>query len=295
MIRDHLFPKTIEEAVHLLETFRGKARVLAGGTDLIIDIRNKEFDFEVLVDTANITRLRSLEEEDGKVFIGAAVTFTELETHRLVKDHFLALSQAAGTVGGPQIRNRGTLGGNIVSAQPAADGALALFAFDATIEIAGPHGVREIPIREAYHGLGQSKINPTQDLLVGIRMKKRKAGEGSNYQRVSVRRAMQLPILACAVSLKTRDLRVDRARVALGPVANTPFRAEKVEAFLKGRFLGEEIFEEAGEVVSQDVNPRDSKLRGSRDYRKKLAAVLVKRGLREAASDSAKPGAGHVS
>jgi len=286
MIVDHLFPRTNEEAVEILEKHRGRATVISGGTDLIIDIRSKGFDFEVLVDTANITRLRTIEEEKGKIFIGAAVTFTELETHRLVRDHFLALSQAASMVGGPQIRNRGTIGGNIVSAQPAADGALGLFAFDATIEVAGPLGVREMSIREAYLGLGQSRINPSRDLLVGIRMKKREAGEGSNYQRVAARKAMQLPILACAVSLSVRNQRVDLARIALGPVAHTPFRAEKVEAFLKGRLLEEETLQEAEEIVSEDVNPRDSKLRGSRDYRKKLAAVLVKRGLREAARET---------
>jgi CO/xanthine dehydrogenase FAD-binding subunit len=285
MIVDHLFPRTTEEAVEILERHRGRATVISGGTDLIIDIRNKKFDFEVLVDTANMTRLRSIEEEDGKVFIGGAVTFTELETHRVVRDHFQALAQAASLVGGPQIRNRGTIGGNIVSAQPAADGALALHAFDAMLETAGPHGIREIPIREAYLGLGQSRINPSQELLVGIRMKKREAGEGSDYQRVAVRRAMQLPILACAVSLKTRNERVERTRIALGPVANSPFRAEKVEAFLKGKRLGDEIFEEAGEIIFEEVNPRDSKLRGSRDYRIKLAAVLVRRGLREAARE----------
>jgi CO/xanthine dehydrogenase FAD-binding subunit len=285
MIVDHLFPRTAEEAIEILERHRDRATVISGGTDLIIDIRNKAFEFEVLVDTAKITRLRSIEEEGGKIFIGAAVTFTELETHRLVRDHFPALAQAASLVGGPQIRNRGTIGGNIVSAQPAADGALALHAFDATLEVAGSHGVREIPICEAYLSLGQSRINPSQELLVGIRMEKREPGEGSDYQRVAVRRAMQLPILACAVSLKATDQRVEWARVALGPVANIPFRAEKAEAFLKGKHLREEVFEEAGEVVFEEVSPRDSKLRGSRDYRKRLAAVLVTRSLREAAGE----------
>jgi CO/xanthine dehydrogenase FAD-binding subunit len=96
---------------------------------------------------------------------------------------------------------------------------------------------------------------------------------------------MQLPILACAVFLRARDQRVERARVAIGPVADTPFRAEKVETFLKGKPVGEEILEASGEMVFEEVNPRDSKLRGSRDYRRRLAAVLVKRGLREAARE----------
>jgi carbon-monoxide dehydrogenase medium subunit len=279
VIRDHLFPKTIEEALALLKEYKGKARLIAGGTDLIADIRRKEFDFEVLVDLEKIRKLRSIREESKKIFIGSGVTFTELEENELIKRNALALSRAASLMGSPQVRNRGTIGGNIVSSQPAADGALALFALDAMLEIAGIKGTREIPIDKAYLDIGKSIINPSGEILVGVRFEKRKKGEGSNYQRVAIRKAMALPILACGVFVKSIDRSIASARIAIGPVSNTPFRARETEDFLKGKSLSPETFERAGEIASEEVNPRDSRLRGSGIYRKGLSAVLVKRGL----------------
>jgi carbon-monoxide dehydrogenase medium subunit len=285
VLRDHLFPKTTSEALALLTEYKSKARLIAGGTDLIIDIRKKEFDFEVLVDIEKIKKLRAIREESRKIFIGSGVTFTELEENELVKANALALSQAASLMGSPQVRNRGTIGGNIVSAQPAADGALALVAFDAMLEIAGVRGIREIPISKAYLDIGKSIINPSKEILIGIRLNKRKKGEGSNYQRISSRRAMALPILACGIFIKSMDGSIQLARIATGPVSNTPFRARETEDFLKGKPLIEEVFQEAGQIASEEVNPRDSKLRGSKIYRKGLTAILVKRGLEKAVAE----------
>mgnify|MGYP001035703993 CR=1 FL=1 len=279
MIKDHLFPKTINEALGLLKEYRGKARLIAGGTDLITEIRDRGCSFEVLVDIEKIRKLRSMREEGRKIFIGSGVTFTELEENEFIRANAQVLSQAASLIGSPQVRNRGTIGGNVVSAQPAADGALALFALDAMLEIAGIKGTREIPIDKAYLDIGKSIIDPSKEILVGIRFEKRKKGEGSNYQRVAIRRAMALPILACAVFVKAIDGSIGSARIAIGPVSNTPFRAREAEDFLKGKPLTPEIFERAGEIASGEVNPRDSRLRGSRIYRKGLSAVLVKRGL----------------
>lgn len=286
MLKDHLFPETIGEAIFLLGKYPRKARVIAGGTDLIIELRGKKYDFEILVDVERIERLRSIREDDGKIFIGSGVTFTELEDSELVKANALALSQAASTVGGPQIRNRGTIGGNIVSAQPAADGALALFAFDAILEVMGPGGMRKIPIGEAYQSVGKSRIDPSKELLVGLWLEKGKRGEGSNYQRVAIRRALQLPILACAIFIKVKDGLISFSRIALGPVANVPFRPRRAEEFLKLKPLSEDIFRKAGEIASEEARPRESKLRGSSFYRKELAAIITRRGLGEAAAEA---------
>jgi len=279
VIKDHLFPKTIGEALALLQEYKGKARLIAGGTDLIPEIREEESDFEVLVDIEKIKKLKAIREESKKIFIGSGVTFSELEENELIRTNALALCQAASLMGSPQVRNRGTIGGNIVSAQPAADGALALSAFDAMLEIASVRGTREIPIDKAYLDIGKSIINPSKEILVGIRLEKRKKGEGSNYQRIAMRRAMALPILACGVFVKSINGLIQSARIAIGPVSNTPLRAREAEDFLKGKPPTAETFERAGEIASEEVNPRDSRLRGSRIYRKGLSAVLVKRGL----------------
>jgi CO/xanthine dehydrogenase FAD-binding subunit len=140
-------------------------------------------------------------------------------------------------------------------------------------------GIREIPIEKAYLDIGKSAINPSKEILVGIRLEKCKKGEGSDYQRVAMRKAMALPILACAVFVQPMDRSMACSRIAIGPVSNAPFRARKTEDFLKGKSLTPEIFERAGEIASEEVTPRDSRLRGSRIYRKGLTAVLVRRGL----------------
>ncbi|MFB3883962.1 MAG: xanthine dehydrogenase family protein subunit M [Thermodesulfobacteriota bacterium] len=282
MLRDHLFPKTVSEALMLLKECKGKARLIAGGTDLIPEIRGGAFDFEILVDIEKIKRLKSIREESRKIFIGSGVTFTELEESKLICQNAQALSQAASLMGSPQIRNRATIGGNIVSAQPAADGTLALLPFDAMLEIEGMKGTREIPISKAYLDVGKSILDPSREILVGIRLEKRNKGEGSNYQRIAVRKAMALPILACGVFLKSVNGSIEYARIGIGPVSNIPFRARETEEFLKGKPLSEGVFEKAGEIASEEVNPRDSKLRGGKEYRRGLAAVIVKRGLQEA-------------
>lgn len=285
MLRDHFFPETIGQALEIMEGHKGKARLIAGGTDLIANIRRKEIDFEVLVDIEKIGGLRLIREEDGKILIGSAVTFTELEENELIRNNASALAQAAAQVGSPQVRNRGTIGGNIVSAQPAADGALALFAFDAVLKIAVKEGIREIPITQAYLAIGKSVIDPSREILIGIQLEKREKGEGSNYQRVAIRKAMTLPILACGLFMKTTERSIQFARIAIGPVSNIPFRARRAEDFLKGKPLVEEIFREAGKIVSEEVAPRDSMLRGSTVYRKNLAAVLARRGLERVAAE----------
>jgi len=284
MIKDHLFPRTVEETISLLEKYAGKARLIAGGTDLIIEMREGKYDFEVLVDIEKLDQLGVIREEGEAIFVGSGVTFAELEESELINKNAVAISQAASLVGGPQIRNRGTIGGNIVSAQPAADGVLALFAFETTLEITGTEGTRKIPIKEAFQGIGKSRIDPTRELLVGVQFAKRKSGEGSNYQRIAIRRALQLPILACAIFVKTRNESIEESRTAIGPVAEVPFRVMRAEEYLKGKSLTEGVLQKTGEIVSEEVNPRHSKLRGGGFYRKQLAAVIVRRGLLEAAA-----------
>ena len=288
MIKDYLFPSSVEESLELLKKYEGRARLIAGGTDLIVDMRREKPTFEILLDIERIDKLREIKEEECSIFMGAGVTFTELEESAVVNRHAEALALAASQVGGPQIRNQGTIGGNVVSAQPAADGALALFALNAQLEVASWEGTRAIPIQEAYQGLGKSLIDSTREILVGIRVDRLQGEAGSNYQRVAVRRALQLPVLGCGVFVKIRGGIIEMARLSIGPVANRPFRAYRAERFLKGKGLTEEIFQTAGKMVAQDVRPRESRLRGSSVYRKELAAVLIKRGLNAAGAASGK-------
>ncbi|MEW6265141.1 MAG: FAD binding domain-containing protein [Thermodesulfobacteriota bacterium] len=290
MIKDHVFPETVAEAVDLLDRYAGRARVIAGGTDLIIQMKKKEAEPEVLIDIQRIEALGRIEEENGRIAIGAGATFSQLEESELIRDNALALAQAAGQVGGPQIRQQGTIGGNVVSAQPAADGALTLFAFDAVVEVAGRPARRSLPLAQAYLGPGRSALDPRRELLVRILIEPRRRGQGSDYQRLALRRALQLPILAAAIWLDLQNGLIRSARISLGPVAPTPYRAVKAEEFLAGRPANEESFRQAGRLVSQDVNPRDSRLRGSGAYRREMAAVLVRRGLVRAAARAAADG-----
>ncbi|MCR4408430.1 MAG: FAD binding domain-containing protein [Anaerolineae bacterium] len=282
MWQNYLFPATVQEALELLAHHGGQARIIAGGTDLVLQSQRGQCAATVMIDITRIPGLDAIEERDGYITIGCQVTHARIAASPLIRQKAEVLALACGSVGGPQTRNVGTLVGNVVNALPAADGAVALFALEAEVEMVDASGRRWLPIAEMYAGVGECTINPCAQLVTTVRFRPLSDGWASAYQRLANRKALALPILNTAVVVGLEDGVCREVRIAIGPVAPTPFRAREAEAALVGQTPDAEAIVRAARLAADAADPRDSILRGSRDYRKAMVEVLVRRALTEA-------------
>ena len=281
---DYLFPETLEDAVAMLQKHDGRARIIAGGTDLVLQSKRGLCASEVMVDITRIPDQAFLEEQDGWIHIGPLVTHEQVSASPLVREKAGVLAQACGSVGGPQIRSVATLAGNVVNALPAADGAVALFALDAEVEVLDQCGRRWESITGFYTGVGECGANPCHEIVVGLRLRPLPESAGWSFQRLARRKSLILPMLCVATTVEVEDGRTANARIAVGPVAPIPFRARAAEDMLKGTETDERIIAEAARKAYEQASPRDSVLRGSGEYRKHMVEVMVRRGLNEAMS-----------
>jgi len=282
-VKSYYSPKSIAECIDILERLKGKAMVVAGGTDLVPDLKRGRKKAEILVDVTGIRELRSISIDDDFIYVGAAVTHAEIAESLLIRERAAVLSRACGVIGSPQIRNVGTIAGNVVNAMPAADAAVALFALKAEVEIMTKGSRRWEKIDNLYAGVGRSKIDSSKELVTRIRFRPVENRGGCSYQRLSRRRALSLPIVnvAVVVEIESSLKRFRGVWVAIGPVAQMPFRATKVEEFLQTAEINRENIQRAAEIARDCVTPRSS-IRGSAEYKREMVRVLVKRGLEEA-------------
>jgi CO/xanthine dehydrogenase FAD-binding subunit len=280
----YLVPASLDEALSMLAEYKGEARVIAGGTDLVPQLKNRERTVKCLVDVSRLPELKGIHRQDGVIRIGAAVTHQKLASSRLLREQASALAEGAAVVGSPQIRHMGTVGGNVVNAQPAADTAIPLLALDAEAEIASPGGTRREPLEALYVRPGESKLDAGSEILVALRFPATGPNRGSAFARLAKRRSLSLPILnaAVVVHLDGDGKTMEDVRLALGPVSLTPFRAKQAEAALRGQPYDEVIVGSALEIASQEAQPRTNPLRGSADYRRDMVRVLLRRALERA-------------
>ncbi len=280
----YLFPASVDEALAILADHQGRARVIAGGTDLVPELKKKELQADCLVDISRLPELREITLEGDMLRIGACVTHQQLASSILISEKAAALAEGAAAVGSPQIRYMGTVGGNIVNAQPAADTAIPLLALGAEAEIASPQGTRVEPLEDLYVRPGHSTVDATSEILVALRFRALDSKEGSAFERLAKRRALALPILnaAAVAGLDEEGTEFVDVRFALGPVALTPFRPRKAEEALQGRPIKAEVIASALEIASQEAQPRSNPLRASREYRQEMVKVLLKRALERA-------------
>jgi len=285
MDQSYLFPQTIEEALQMLASCQGKARIIAGGTDLVLQLQRKEVAADCLVDITRIPELQTIRQEGEAIILGACVTHAQVAASPLVRQRAPLLADACAVLGSPQIRNVGTIGGNIVNAQPAADSVIALLALDAQVEIANARRRRWEPLSRLFQGPGECGIDPGQEVLTGIRFAGLGPDEPSAFLRLARRRAMALPMLNVGVVVKVDQGDIPTfawARIALGPVAPIPFRATRAEDALRHAPVTRESIARAAQIASEDAEPRSSLLRGSREYRKEMVRVYVRRALEQA-------------
>jgi len=275
-------PQTIPEALGLLEKYKGSARIIAGGTDLLLQIRNGDLEPKALVDITRIPGLDRVRLEGGRIKIGGVVTHTQVVQSRLIEERAMALKEGASWLGSPQIRNIGTLSGNIVSGQPGADTTIPLLALNAQVKVVNKKGERIIPLAEFFIDTGKTAVDSSREILTEVSFPALKKGETSISLRLARRKALALPILSLAIVLSA-DLakrKFKYARIAMGPVGPIPFRARETENLLAGAPISEAIIKEAAQKAAQESNPRTSLLRGSEGYRRNMVANLVERGIR---------------
>jgi xanthine dehydrogenase FAD-binding subunit len=269
-------PNTITDALKVLSSTDAPVRVVAGGTDLLLDIQQGRHPaVDTLVDVTRIPELNRLELREKTLFIGAAVPVTRVIHSSLVIEHAQALVEAAGLIGGPQVRNVATLGGNVAHALPAADGTIGLLALDAQAEIASLKGLRRAPLLELFRGPGKSALDPHAELLVGFYLPLKGAGEASGFARVMRPQGVALPILNMAAWLRRDGQRIDDIRIAVGPAGPVPRRASEAENVLRGQLMNSEIRKEALEQLLSQMQFRTSPHRATKEYRIHLSGVLL--------------------
>jgi len=281
--KDYHLPVSVDEAVGLLARYDGKARVVAGGTDLILDLQQgNEHPVEALVDVTRIVGLSEIREEAGFILIGAGVTHTQIVASELLHRKATSLVEASYVVGGPQVRNVATIGGNVAHALPAADGTTALNALDAEVEVASFSGRRWIPFTALFLGPGKSAIDSTREVLTALRFKATRLHEGSAAARIMRPQGVALPIMNFSTWVRVIDNRIDEVALAVAPVAPTPFRCKQTEASLTGKPATSESIEAAVEVLLSECKPRTSPHRATMEYRKEVLPVLLRRTLSKA-------------
>jgi carbon-monoxide dehydrogenase medium subunit len=277
----YFLPKKIEEATALLKQYNGEARIIAGGTDLIIDLKIKKKKVNVLVDISKVEGLNEIRFENGRFSLGAMVTHAQVSKSELVRKWAPVLAEASSAIGSPQIRNMGTLVGNVVNAMPAADGALALIVLNATGKIIDcDNKERVVPIHSLYRGVGDSRIDSTREILKEIEFFLPSSPYGSSFERLSKRKALSLPIINVAVFLRlNQELSIfEEVRIVLGPVAPIPYRPEKAENLLRRSEITKKVIKEAARLASEEASPRNS-IRGGTLYRKEMIKILIERGI----------------
>lgn len=280
MLKDYVIVKTVDDALAALQ--QGDAKVIAGGTDLILDLKSGKASTATLVDINSIDELRKLELSDGQIRIGAAVTHQDVAKSELIKDKAPALAKASGSVGSMQIRNTATVVGNVINAQPAADAAVALIAYGAVAEIKDSTGTNYQPVEELYAGVGKSTVDSTKQLVTAVQFPALLPKQGSAFIRLAQRGALALPMLNVAVVASVAENKVEWVRIVMAPVATQPVRATSAENMLVGAEVNEANILAAAQEAAAKANPRSSALRGSSEYRKSVLVELVKRGLTEA-------------
>lgn len=273
---NYVLAATIDEAVNALAQAGGTAKPVAGGTDLLLELQQGRQDpVHTLVDVSGIPDLQRLEVRGGQLFVGAGVPVARLVEHPLMRLHAPAVVEACGLIGGPQVRNTATLGGNVAHALPAADGMISLAAMDAVAEVAGASGLRLVPLLQLFRGLGKNVLTENNEILVGFYLPLRQMGQGSAFARIMRPQGVALPILNMAVWLQRSGEKIECVRIAVGPAGPTPQRALAVEEFLSGQPYSPEIAAKAVDLIRTTMKFRTSPRRATAEYRTHLAGVLL--------------------
>ena len=276
---DYIKPNSVKEVLTLLAELGERCRLLAGGTVLLVDMRDGHLSPEALLDIGDLPALRFIRVDRGMVRIGPATTLAEIAESSLLPMEVSFLAKAAASVGGPQIRSRATIGGNLAYASPGADMAPPLLALGATLRLTSERGHREVSVDEFFAG-PRSTVCGSDEIVTEISFPYRASGRGA-FIKLGLRNAMAISLASVGVWIEMDPSKgiVEEARIALGAVAPTPIRAKAAEELLRGERASVRLIERAAELAREYVRPRPSSIRSSGEYRRIVTGVLIRRAL----------------
>ncbi|WBW50300.1 xanthine dehydrogenase FAD-binding subunit XdhB [Peptoniphilus equinus] len=268
---------TVKEAIALKEA-HPEAIILGGGSDVLVALREGKYTDPVVISIYLIEDLKGVRMEDGDILIGALTSFTDIAEDPIILEHIPTLADAVLTVGGPQLRNIASIGGNISNGVPSADSATTLLAYDAIVMLEGKDGIRECPITEFYIKTGQVDIRPTE-IVTGLKIKQTSFdGYYGNYFKYAMREAMDIATSTCSINVKLNGKVIDDIRAAYGVAAPIPKRVMDAEAAFRGKELTDETIDAFAEKVMDELSPRDS-WRASKALRTHILKEITRRNL----------------
>ena len=274
--------KSVPDAIELLLT-HPQARIIAGGSDVLVQMREGKLAGSELVSIYGLDELRGVKlEEDGTIRIGSLTSFSHITKNRIIQQYINVLGEAVDMVGGPQIRNIGTIGGNTCNGVTSADSASTLHAWEAVIELTGPDGVRRVPIHDFYLRAGKVDIRAGEIETAVLIPQESWENTKGYYYKYAMRNAMDIATTGCSVNVRLSDDKTtfERVRIAYGVAAPVPVRAPAAEAWIAGRPVTMETVDGFAPLVLRDINPRDS-WRASKALRQHIAVELARRCLIE--------------
>jgi carbon-monoxide dehydrogenase medium subunit len=275
---DLVLPNSLEDCMKILAERGDRAKLLAGGTDLLPQMKNGVIKPSLVVDLSGVARVHQIHGGNGQgLRIGAAVTARELEVSTAVRGAYVAIAESGALVGSLQVRNLATLGGNLCNAAPSADMAPPLVALDAEAVIVGPKGERRVPIAQFFTGVRKTVLAPNE-MLVELAVPSPGAHSGGQYLRHTPRRELDIAVVGVASQLTLENGRCVKARIALASVAPTPVRATAAERALEGQTVTPELIERAANLAVDAAQPINDQ-RGSIEFRRHLVRVLTRRTL----------------
>ncbi len=278
---EYITPASLDAALEVSTRNAPHVKLLAGGTDLLVELKHTANGPKVLVDLGRVPELKGIEETSAGLRIGAMVTHTEIMESRLIAQHAPAMIAAAVTIGAVQTRNMGTIGGNLVTCVPSLDSGPVLVALDALVTVAGAKGKRQMPITEFFVGPRKTALSP-DEILVDILIPAVMLGRPASFRKFGLRKGQALALVNAAASVAVEDGRIADTRIALGAVSPTVIRALQAEAIVTGKNVGDTAaLREAAEMAVTEARPIDD-FRASAAYRRELIAVGTFRVLEEA-------------
>ncbi|MFH0897343.1 MAG: xanthine dehydrogenase family protein subunit M [Candidatus Bathyarchaeota archaeon] len=288
---EYFEPRSIKEAISLLEKYGEDAKVIAGGTDLVPQLKEREIEPKYLIDIKGINDLDHIKDDEGNLRIGAVTTHSVLENSSIIMNKATALAEAVKGIGTVQIRNLGTIGGNLVNASPCADTAPPLVVLEASLNVVGPLKERLVPIGDFFISVNKTVLQKNE-LLTEIQIPRLPQNSRSAFIKIGRRVGFDLAISSAAVMVTMDGAICKDIRIALGSCAPIPLRVRKAEDFLRGKRLEEKVFEEASEIVAKEISPgllgrispRGFSRAGSAEYRIEVSKVLVKNAIKTAVS-----------